>query len=252
MSLSNRSSGTRSILVVDDDPISREVLALLLGSEGHRVTKAASGKDALNAIARSADHEKPNAILVDLKMPGLSGGKLAARLRTTAGSGVRILAMSASDPESTAHFDGFLRKPIDTAALASLLGTATQGTDSSNATLDDSSAVLDNTVFSRLKSMMPAEGVNEILEACIADIRHKVPMMAVYLQSGEQKDLRQAAHAIKGGSLMIGANRISAIAAKLETGSYQPGEGLRFLEELSSACEDLERILRERTTGRLR
>ena len=37
----------RNILVVDDDSISRELVALLLGAEGHVVTKAASGNEAI-------------------------------------------------------------------------------------------------------------------------------------------------------------------------------------------------------------
>jgi CheY-like chemotaxis protein len=250
MTPSNQGNGTRSILVVDDDPISRELVALLLGSEGHRVTKASNGRDALDTIARFADDDKPSAILIDMKMPGLSGAKLAERLRNRVGAGVRILAMSASEPASTAHFDGFLRKPIDTAALANLLGLVAQS-DGLSATAADPASIMDETVFSKLKSMMPPAAVNEILEACIQDIRHKVPMMAVHLQAGEWMELRQAAHTIKGGSLMIGARQVSAIAAELESGSYQPGEGLKFLEELSSACEQLERILRDREAGRL-
>ncbi len=247
----NQSNGTRSILVVDDDPISRELVALLLGLEGHRVTKASNGRDALDTIARFADDDKPSAILIDMKMPGLSGAKLAERLRNRVGAGVRILAMSATEPASTAHFDGFLRKPIDTVALANLLGLAVQSDALSITATDDPSAVMDDTIFSKLKSMMPPAAVNEILEACIQDIRHKVPMMAVHLQEGDWQELRQAAHTIKGGSLMIGARQVSALAAELESGSYQPGEGLKFLEELSSACEQLERILRDREAGRL-
>lgn len=247
----NQSGGARSILVVDDDPISREVLALLLGSEGHRVTKAASGRDALDAIAQAAIQDKPNAILIDLKMPGLSGGKLAERLRSTAGTDVRILAMSASEPRSTAHFDGFLRKPIDTALLAAMLGTGTEPLPSTTVPSEDLPAVLNQAVFAKLQSMMPPEAVDEILDACIEDAREKIPKMKAYLETGELKALRLAAHSIKGGSLMIGAGRISAITNALETGSYQPGEGIEFLEDLSSACEELERILLERKAERL-
>jgi CheY-like chemotaxis protein len=251
MTPSNQASGALSILVVDDDPISRELVALLLGSEGHQVTKASSGKDALDAMEHAPDHEKPNAILVDLKMPGLSGGKLAERLRSCAGAGVRIFAMSASEPSSTTQFDGFLRKPIDTAALATLLGTGARTTAPAKPVAAGSHAVLDEAVFSKLKSMMPPQAVNEILDACIQDVRQKIPVMKGYLETGELKALRQAAHTIKGGSLMIGAGRISGITAKLEMGSYHPGEGLRFLKDLSSACEELEHILQERKSGRL-
>ena len=114
----------RSILVVDDDPISRELVALLLGAEGHFVTKAASGNEAFRALKAAEENERPTAILVDLQMPGMSGDKLAARLRNQVGAGVPIVAMSATEPPTHGQFDGFLRKPIDTNVLASLLGSA--------------------------------------------------------------------------------------------------------------------------------
>ena len=112
----------RTILVVDDDPISREVVALLLGAEGHVVTKAASGNEAIRALKAAEESARPSAILVDFQMPGMSGDKLAERLRSQVGDGVPILAMSATEPATHGRFDGFLRKPIDANVLASLLG----------------------------------------------------------------------------------------------------------------------------------
>jgi CheY-like chemotaxis protein/HPt (histidine-containing phosphotransfer) domain-containing protein len=243
-------------LVVDDDPISRELVALLLGSEGHRVTKASSGMEALDALSQIAASDPPNAILVDLRMPGLSGGKLAQRLRSQAGVDVRILAMSASEPVSTSQFDGFLRKPIDTALLATMLDGG--GSSAHKAAAKPKTApnafeteILNENIYARLKSMMPAASLQEIFDTCIADIRKRLPEMSEWLKVGDDKSFRQSAHTIKGGSSMIGATRISEIAAKLELGSYKPGEGRKILEDLSSACNELEGILLERKAEKL-
>ena len=242
----------RSILVVDDDPISRELVALLLGAEGHIVTKAASGTEAIRALKAAEANQLPSAILVDLQMPGMSGDTLAERLRNQVGVGVPILAMSATEPPTQGQFDGFLRKPIDTNVLASLLGSVTPNIaakdDKKSA---DESGALNEAMFQKLKSMMPEHALDEVFAVCIWDVRKRIPEMTRWLYEGEMKSLRVSAHTIKGGSSMLGATSIAAIAQRLELGSYKRGEGLKILEELSSACSELERILQERKAGRL-
>jgi CheY-like chemotaxis protein len=243
----------RSILIVDDDPISRELVALLLGAEGHVVTKAASGNEAIRALKAAEKNQRPSAILVDLQMPGVSGDTLAERLRNQVGEGVPILAMSATEPATHGQFDGFLRKPIDTNVLASLLGSAVphaQAARARNKTTDDSN-VLNEAMFQKLKTMMSEHALDEVFTVCIWDVRKRIPEMTRWLYEGEMKSLRVCAHTIKGGSSMLGATSIAAIAQRLELGSYKRGEGLKILEELASACSELERILQERKAGRL-
>ena len=58
-----------SILVVDDEPAMRLLLSSVLKEEGHDVTAAASGEEALQLIAKRHYH----LVLTDLKMPGISG-----------------------------------------------------------------------------------------------------------------------------------------------------------------------------------
>ncbi len=66
-----------AVLVCDDDPSVREVVAGLLAQRGYRVILAASGAEAL---ALAVD-ERPAAILLDLLMPGMSGWATAASLK---------------------------------------------------------------------------------------------------------------------------------------------------------------------------
>jgi CheY-like chemotaxis protein len=68
----------RVVLVVDDHEPTRSVLAELLGGEpGVEVIGAASGLDVLGVIART----RPDAVLLDLDMPGMDGIEVAAWLR---------------------------------------------------------------------------------------------------------------------------------------------------------------------------
>ena len=60
---------SRTILVVDDDPRSLALLTGVLSGEGYRVRPADSGELALASIAAN----RPQLILLDIRMPGMSG-----------------------------------------------------------------------------------------------------------------------------------------------------------------------------------
>jgi diguanylate cyclase (GGDEF)-like protein len=66
------------ILVVDDRPANRDLLATLLGYGGHRIQEAGDGSEALE-LARS---EVPDLIIADILMPVMDGFSLARRIRT--------------------------------------------------------------------------------------------------------------------------------------------------------------------------
>ena len=77
-----------SILVVDDEPAMRLLLSSVLKDEGHDVTVAASGEEALQLIAK----RHYQLVLTDLKMPGISGLDLLEQVkRDDSGTAVIIL-----------------------------------------------------------------------------------------------------------------------------------------------------------------
>jgi len=77
-----------SILVVDDEPAMRLLLSSVLKDEGHDVTAAANGEEALQLIAKRHYH----LVLTDLKMPGISGLDLLEQVkRDDPGTAVIIL-----------------------------------------------------------------------------------------------------------------------------------------------------------------
>ena len=65
------------VLIVDDDPLSREFLVEAVGSLGFTVDKAASGKEALAMIANRV----PDLVLSDLRMPEMSGLEVVDRAK---------------------------------------------------------------------------------------------------------------------------------------------------------------------------
>ena len=67
----------KKILVVDDEPNSREGLTKILIKEGYEVVAAASGKEAL----KEAEKEDIDLIITDLKMPEISGTDILEKIR---------------------------------------------------------------------------------------------------------------------------------------------------------------------------
>jgi two-component system cell cycle sensor histidine kinase/response regulator CckA len=67
---------SRTILVAEDDALTRRLLARLLETAGYRVLEACDGRDALAQIC--ADQNGIDLLLTDVMMPGLDGQRLGA------------------------------------------------------------------------------------------------------------------------------------------------------------------------------
>ncbi|HEX8203546.1 MAG TPA: hybrid sensor histidine kinase/response regulator, partial [Isosphaeraceae bacterium] len=114
------------VLVAEDQPVNQKMLARLLGEMGHRVTLAADGRRALEALGS----EPFDVVLMDLQMPEMDGFAAVAALRARErrdGGHVPVIALTGQDgPEErprclAAGFDGFLAKPVRADALRALL-----------------------------------------------------------------------------------------------------------------------------------
>jgi CheY-like chemotaxis protein len=102
-----------SVLVIEDDPDMRGLLVLMLEEQGHAVRSAANGRAGLEAI----HHERPDVILLDMKMPVMDGWEFARRYRAEGGNQAPIVVMTASeDPRKPAEeigAAGWLGKPVE-------------------------------------------------------------------------------------------------------------------------------------------
>ena len=105
-----------SILVIEDDPASLELLKYLLERAGYRVYAAANGSAGLQAALQN----NPDLVLCDLQMPELTGFEVIARLqadpRWRAAPIVAVTAFSMvgdRDAALAAGFNDYITKPID-------------------------------------------------------------------------------------------------------------------------------------------
>src|SRR4051812_14161368 len=86
-----RGAGGSSILVVEDDPVLRDMLRWLLEDEGFLVEAAATGREALRLLAG----ERYAAVLLDWNLPDADGGVVADGLRALHGDRIPVILVSA-------------------------------------------------------------------------------------------------------------------------------------------------------------
>jgi CheY-like chemotaxis protein len=103
------------ILVVEDDPPSRELVRFLLHANGHAVVTAANGREALDLI----DANPVRFVLCDLSMAEMNGYEFIEAVRDRGGRSLVVIAVTALSMKGdrnkalSAGFDGYITKPID-------------------------------------------------------------------------------------------------------------------------------------------
>lgn len=116
---------SESILLVDDEEGIRKVLGITLADAGYRVTTAADGEEAMRRFAE----ERPDIVLTDIKMPGMSGLELLESIKSRdsevevimlTGHGDMELAIQSLKRDAT----DFITKPINDDVLDIALGRA--------------------------------------------------------------------------------------------------------------------------------
>lgn len=259
------------ILVIDDDAMSRELLAVLLEGEGYSVVSADSGNAALNLLRHGA--QAPDVILTDLQMPGISGGQLATELRQVCEPVPLLLAMSGSQPSpsSLSQFDSFLLKPFKVQQITNLVadrrhaasvGIPTAQTASKpsmeviahelgSRSASNPTPVLNETIYRQLAGTMPAPQLHEMYTMCLDDARERIDVMRGLAAAHDTARFVREAHAIKGSCGMLGATQLHWMAAELEKNGLekplaQTENEVNSLDELSAACDRLERMLGSR------
>jgi DNA-binding response OmpR family regulator len=110
-------TGCLKILVVEDDPDLAALEAELLEEHGHQVEVANNGREALAAVERAA----PDLILLDLKMPVMSGREFVEEYRRAQPSPAPIVVVTAADDAQVRAAEvgasGWIAKPFDPDAL---------------------------------------------------------------------------------------------------------------------------------------
>jgi CheY-like chemotaxis protein len=237
-----------TVLLIDDDMVTREVMATILTMSGYSLHTADGGSQALELL--SGIGCLPSVILMDVQMPGLSGIELIEQLRQR--SKARIYVISASDPpeEVRSAADGFILKPFAPEALTRLLERQEALLHPPAAPgLDPKETIINLETLAQLREMMPEAAVRQIYEAIIADLGRRTTALEGAIARKEWTETRRIGHAIKGGGSMAGAIQVARIGELIECGAFEKADvnqsdnSTVILSDLRAAAINLQRIL---------
>lgn len=119
------------ILLVEDQPLNRELVADLLRAAGYTVVESVSAEEGIEVARR----EPPDLVLLDIRLPGMDGFEAIRRLREDPRTaGIPVVALTAQamkgdqDQARAAGFAAYISKPINTRTLveqvAGILGSS--------------------------------------------------------------------------------------------------------------------------------
>jgi signal transduction histidine kinase/ligand-binding sensor domain-containing protein/CheY-like chemotaxis protein len=227
------------VLVVEDQPLNREVAIGILSSLGLEVETAHDGRQALDIMQA----QRFDIVLMDCEMPVMDGfsATTAVRKREAGGSHVPIIALTADATPAgraaclAAGMDDYLAKPFRREALHALLSrflkpTLSDGdTSSIEVVALPPSAVpeeptLDGATLNALRAL-PRSGTKDMLshigELYLLDSRGLIDSIEESLGAGNAADLARAAHAWRSYNGNVGAHGLARLCRDLEDTARQ-------------------------------
>lgn len=121
--MNNPNTRMRKVVIADDDVDSRTMLALILEEEGWEVKEAKDGKEAIETTLK----EKPDLLILDNRMPELTGVEVYQQLQLEGIKQTVVLATGYGDLKELALSLGityFISKPFDIFELLQIIESA--------------------------------------------------------------------------------------------------------------------------------
>jgi CheY-like chemotaxis protein/HPt (histidine-containing phosphotransfer) domain-containing protein len=232
------------LLLVEDDPVNQQVAAGFLELEGHEVTVAQTGEEAIT-IARQ---QKFDAILMDMRLPDMTG--LAATKAIRADQSIPVVALTANImPEDTKRYLGagivaVVAKPIDPGKLNSALGRIAQRRRTGVPHVPvHIPAAFDAEEFGVLFSSFPLSRTAGLLQELECSIAESVEVIEAALARGCHDAVARRAHRLAGTAAGFALKNLQAASADLEAAASNGDDAARISQVASHALSEARRAL---------
>jgi signal transduction histidine kinase/DNA-binding NarL/FixJ family response regulator len=212
-----RGASARTVLVADDDDVSRELSAALLAGDGHDVTAVKDGAEALAALqTRSFD-----VAILDVHMPVLDGCDVARRLAARRGRGgaPTLVALTASamshelDAFRASGFDHVLAKPLNVdELLSSLTGAPRRAGEPSRS----SPSLVDAALVEQHRTVLGAKGLARLRSLFAATSQDILAGIEQAVRRGDRAAAARFLHRLASAASSVGFAQLAAQAASME------------------------------------
>ena len=238
------------VLVAEDNPISQQIIAMMLQAGGHLVTLVGDGESVLENY-RSASFD---VVVLDMHMPGRTGLEVAKAIRLLEAAGrdrrtpIIMLTAAASidlrEDSRDAGVDLFLSKPVDPRAL--LRGVSQVFSEADHAGIltapppQAPEACIDRVLLREMAELARDPNFMQTLTRKFSsEARHLIDLIEAAVIGKDRGRFRELTHALKGTAMMAGAIRLRDSAARAEStaDSAFAGAGASMIEDLRKALE---------------
>jgi signal transduction histidine kinase/DNA-binding response OmpR family regulator/HPt (histidine-containing phosphotransfer) domain-containing protein len=231
------------ILVAEDNPTNQRLMVRLLERLGYRPVVVGDGAAAIEAVGGGAF----DVVLMDVQMPEVDGLTATRRIRAGRGPQPRIVAVTANAAAEdraaceAAGMDDHVAKPVRPEALAAALAaahaaigptdvgriaaaapdhpTAPAPGGPASAVDPDPDPELGRLDPAALERLVELSGDRDFVRDLLAEFRDELPDLLTAIRtalSGDLADARRHAHSLKSAAANVGADALSAQAAKVE------------------------------------
>ncbi|MDU0340232.1 ATP-binding protein [Bosea rubneri] len=231
------------VLVVDDDPVTREVARVMVGKAGHKVQAVASGEAALARLRKGAF----DLVLLDMHMAGMDGVETALAMRELPGaSQLRIIALTADvSPETmrrmrAAALTTILSKPITSASLMQAIGRGGARRGEGPSVALSAELPVDVAFFRTQRGLIGEERTRQLLQLFATVSEQIMKDMRTALMASDRVELRRLAHQLASSAGAVGFGRVVVLAGRLEREALvvEPDALGRAVELLGRARSD--------------
>lgn len=247
------SNAEYDVLLVEDTPANQKVVRAILDKQGHNVTVAGNGRDAIDLLKQQSF----DVVLMDVQMPTMDGFQATETIRQfdDEKAKIPIIAMTAhamrGDRERClkAGMDAYIAKPIDAADLIGMLDrfVVTNGRSSGQAGTEGGSkpASQPKPRTDREAVLTRLGGDEDLFRDMMRFFQEDAPALLQAVRSGLSKeswtDAERAAHSLKGLAANLGADDAVEAAKAMESAAAEESQqqARALLAQLESEVEAL-------------
>ena len=224
-----KSAGKPKVLVAEDNPTNRKIIAQILEYGGYDVSLSATGTQAVEDLL----HADFDVVILDKHMPGMSGMEVAAHYLEMRGETAAPMIMLTAEATAeameeckAAGMKAFLTKPIDPEMLFETINALTsidpihrdKSTPGTAESVQPVSVILDESILTGLdRRAYSAQFIVDVIDSFESDMQELIERLDSAINAEDWSEISDIRHTIEGTARSSGATAIAALLGNLKS-----------------------------------